>query len=150
MMQTITDWDLRLNNNPLRALPALDIEEIFAKRPWEDGNLTSEQCATLEDAPKYLESVLKGYRIVQRTAKDGVVTADVDAIRAYKSVYQALKHYPKLDPRNLNDIVKRTLVVIRQLLSDGDDAYKKIDIEEIENAHQLFRALSSTSFSYVP
>jgi hypothetical protein len=138
-------FESTLVDDHLYVVPALDIEEILDKRLWEKSPLTQRQRADLEEGIEFLDLVLRGRSMAEKTATQGVVSGDLAAIQAYNQVSRAYRRYPTQTNQDLQETIHESQLLLREILDHSGQALD-LDEEGIETARGLFFLLATMSF----
>jgi hypothetical protein len=104
-------------------IPALDIEEILAKRLQEYREkkeirpLTQAEHRDLKEGEFFLDLVLAGQSIVNQTKKTGVVRGDLNSIEAFNKTYWVLSNlFEDLSEQKFQTIVMKAKNLLRSIL----------------------------------
>jgi hypothetical protein len=132
-------------DDQLQIVPALDIEEILQKRLWEKGRLTERQRADLEEGVEFLELVLRGRAIAEKTVTEGVVSGDLAAIQAYNWVSRTYRRYPVKTDQDFQETLRKSRTLLHKILKCNGQAID-VDEKDIEATRNLFFLLATMSF----
>jgi hypothetical protein len=141
-----TPFESTLLDDHMQVVPALDIEEILQKRLWEKGTLTEQQRADLEEGVKFLDLVLRGRDIAEKTVTHQVVTGDVAAIKAYNLVSRAYRRYLVEADQDLQETIRESKELLTKIAKHSDQL-ADLDEKDIEVTRNLFFLLATMSFN---
>ena len=138
-----TRFESALPNEHMPAVPALDIEEILQKRLWKDGPLTEQQRSDLKEGAEFLDLVLQGRDMAEKSGTQGVVSGNLAALKAYSLVSRAYRRHPRAADQEFQETIHDTQKLLREIVEEGADV--EADDKELKVASDLFYSLAATS-----
>jgi hypothetical protein len=137
-------YERPLADDRTQTVPALDIEEILQKRPWEHGPLTEQQRADLEEGVQFLDLVLRGRDMAEEAVSHHIVSGNLAAIKAYNLASRAYRRYPHAADQDFHETICKTQKLLREIL-DKEELEIKPDEKELAVARDLFYLLAAMS-----
>ncbi len=139
--------------SPKQLAPFLDIDEILAHKKWEKSKLTAEDIRSVADTITFMELVLIGQQIADKTAKNRVISANSAAINAFNIVnkgYQQLIFKNQISLKRLTEI---SILVLLNILSYSRNTEKiSFNTGELDVTYKFFKSIAGVFLSqtYLP
>jgi cytidylate kinase len=139
-----TRFESALPNEHMPAVPALDIEEILQKRLWREGPLTEQQRGDLKEGARFLDLVLQGRDMAEKSGTQGVASGNLAALKAYSLLSRAYRRHSQAADQEFKETIHDTQKLLREIAEEeGGDV--EADDEEVKVACDLFYSLAAMS-----
>jgi hypothetical protein len=138
-----TRFESALPNEHMPAVPALDIEEILQKRLWREGPLTEQQRGDLKEGAEFLDLVLRGRDMAEKSRSQGVVSGNLAALKAYSLVSRAYRKHSRAADQEFQETIHGTQKLLLEIVEEDGDV--EADDEEVKVACDLFYSLAAMS-----
>lgn len=138
---------------PKQLAPFLDIDEILAHKKWEKSKLTAEDIRSVADTITFMELVLIGQQIADKTAKNRVVSANSTAINAFNLANKGYQQLIFKNQINLKKITEISKFVLLNILSYSRGIEEiNFNIGELDMTHKFFKSIANVVLSqtYIP
>lgn len=97
--------------------PFLDIDEILAKKKWENNKLSPEDIRSIQETIRFIVLVQSGMSVATQIAVNRKLSADSLAINAYNLASKGYHQFESKDKINLLELLDKTNVVLKNILS---------------------------------